>query len=131
MESAFSAASLYQFVRDEHDRDLLRQVLLESRYPDKLDFDKWFKAVNLPAEHEREIREALDDLSKLDDKDWKAKVSWLRARSRSMEQSDWQAEERSSSGITVNITLRQDDTPSLVDVTPTPPVIEQDSEPSS
>ena len=61
------------------------------------------------------------------DKTWKAQVAWLAARKHMFADPDWTSQQnQGSSGITVNITLRQDDTPSLVDVTPTPPVLGQD-----
>lgn len=63
------------------------------------------------------------------DSNWKSKVSWLAARKHVFADPDWTSQQnQGSSGITVNITLRQDDTPSLVDVTPKPPVLEQDKE---
>lgn len=52
------------------------------------------------------------------DKDWKAKIAWLRARSRNSLESDWQAEERGTGGITVNISVRSEDASPIIDVTP-------------
>lgn len=72
---------------------------------------------------------AIREMNIASDKDWKAQLAWLRARKHVLADPDWQAEQtQGHSGITVNITLRQDDAPSLVDVTPKPEVLGHDKD---
>ena len=71
--AAWFAASLYQFVRDEQDRDLLRHLLIHGRDKEWRDFEDWIRdsdKIALP--HKNEILQSLDELSKLSDADWKA-----------------------------------------------------------
>ena len=87
------------------------------------------KAFNSLCKQAAATRFAQCEVDIASNKDWKAKMSWLRARSKDMAESDWQAEQsQGHSGITVNITVRQDDTPSLVDVTPATPVLGADKD---
>jgi hypothetical protein len=80
------AGSLYQFVRDEQDRDLLRYLLIHGRDEDWKDFEDWIRDCDkIAMPHKREILEGLDELSRLSDADWKDietadEADWLRAR---------------------------------------------------
>ena len=85
-------------------------------------FDALCREAAARAYGEREVRIASD-------KNWKAQVSWLSARKHMFADPDWTAQERQApSGITVNITLRQDSEPGEIDVTPATPVLEHDQD---
>ncbi len=72
---AGNVLSLYRFIRDEDDRDLIRDIIIgreidreiEREILDRLDDI----AVNLPAYERREFERALDDLRDLNDRDLK------------------------------------------------------------
>ena len=69
---AWFAGSIYQFVRDEHDRDLLREVLIRGREEDLKEFERWLNdSDKIAIPHKQELKEAYDDLAKLTDQQWK------------------------------------------------------------
>lgn len=70
--AAWVAGSIYQFVRDEQDRDLLRELLIRGREEDLEELERWIRdsdKIALP--HKEALREAFDELKELSDKDWK------------------------------------------------------------
>jgi hypothetical protein len=74
--AAWVAGSIYQFVRDEKDRDLMRRLLLYGKAEDIKDFEKWLDAADKVAlPHKRELKEAVDSLAKLSDEEWKDVMS--------------------------------------------------------
>ena len=69
---AWAAGSIYQFVRDEKDRDLLRDLLIYRRLDDIKAFDRWLDESELIATpHKEAIKEAFEDLADLKDEEWK------------------------------------------------------------
>ena len=80
------AGSLYQFVRDEQDRDLLRHLLIHGRDKDWKDFEDWIRGTDkIAVPYKAEILDNLRELSKLSDADWKEietadEADWQRAR---------------------------------------------------
>ena len=66
---------LYRFVRDEDDRDLLRDIIIGGEIDSEIEREILDKlddiAVNLPAYERREFERALDDLTNLDARDLK------------------------------------------------------------
>ena len=69
---AWAAGSVYQFVRDEKDRDLLRDLLTYRRLDDIEAFERWLDESDLIAlPHKEEIKEAFKDLGDLTDAEWK------------------------------------------------------------
>ena len=63
---------IYEFVRDEEDRDLLRQLLIYGREEDAEKFRRWLDASDkIPELYKKDLKEAFDDLEKLSEKDWK------------------------------------------------------------
>ena len=74
--AAWVAGSIYQFVRDEQDRDLMRRLMIDGKAEDLRDFEKWLDAADKVAlPHKMELKEAVDSLSKLSDKEWKDVMS--------------------------------------------------------
>ena len=84
--AAWFAGSIYQFVRDEEDRDLLRHLLIHGRDKDWRDFAGWIRDTDkIAVPYKEEILDDLRDLSKLSDADWKEietadEADWQRAR---------------------------------------------------
>ena len=69
---AWFAGSIYQFVRDEQDRDLLRELLIRGREEDLRDFERWLDdSDKIAIPHKEELREAYEELKELTDEDWK------------------------------------------------------------
>jgi hypothetical protein len=66
---------LYRFVRDEDDRDLIRDIIIGREIDREIERELWDRlddiAVNLPAYERLEFERALDDLRDLDDQDLK------------------------------------------------------------
>ena len=70
--AAWFAGSVYQFVRDEQDRDIVRRLLLEGRQGDWNDFRDWLRDTDkIGDEAKAELYGSLSDLSKFSDADWK------------------------------------------------------------
>ena len=70
--AAWVATSIYQFVRDEQDRDLLRELLIRGREEDLRELERWLDdSVKIALPHKQELREAFDELKALTDEDWK------------------------------------------------------------
>ncbi|WDI42100.1 hypothetical protein [Bremerella sp. P1] len=70
--AVYGAGRIYQFVRDERDRDLLRELLIRAREDEDWDrLEKWLKDEPIPELYKKDIREGFDDLAKLSDADWK------------------------------------------------------------
>lgn len=70
--AAWFAGSLYQFVRDEQDRELLRHLLINGKLEDWKDFERWLDGEKIAVPYKEELRDAFDSLAKLSDADWKA-----------------------------------------------------------
>jgi hypothetical protein len=69
---AWFAASIYQFVRDEEDRDLLRELLIRGREEDLREFERWLRdSDKIAVPYKEELREAYDELAMLTDEEWK------------------------------------------------------------
>lgn len=67
----YAAGSIYQFVRDEQDRDLLRHLLIRAREDeDWRQLDDWMRDATIPIPHKQDLREAFEDLAWLSDADW-------------------------------------------------------------
>lgn len=70
--AVYGAGKIYQFVRDERDRDLLREMLIRAREDEDYDrLEKWLKDEPIPELYKNDIREGFNDLAKLSDADWK------------------------------------------------------------
>jgi hypothetical protein len=70
--AAWFAASIYQSIRDEQDRDLVRDLLVRGREEDLREFERWldgYDKIALP--HKAELKEAYEELKGLSDEDWK------------------------------------------------------------
>ncbi|MGY8771148.1 MAG: hypothetical protein ACKVH8_22270 [Pirellulales bacterium] len=68
---AYAGGRIYQFVRDEQDRDLLRHLLIRAREDDDLDrVDDWLRDSTIALPHKEELRDIFRDLSDLKDADW-------------------------------------------------------------
>ena len=68
---AYGAGKVYQFVRDEQDRDLLRHLLIRAREDEDLDrLDDWLRDAKIPELYKDELRDVFRDLADLDDKEW-------------------------------------------------------------
>jgi hypothetical protein len=68
---AWAAASVYQFVRDEQDRDLLREMIIRGRLEDLDDLNRWVdESDKIAIPHKAELKDALRELSELSDEDW-------------------------------------------------------------
>lgn len=69
--AAYAAGKVYQFVRDERDRDLLRNLLIRAREDEDWDrLERWLRDEPIPELYKDEIREAFEDLGRLSDADW-------------------------------------------------------------
>lgn len=68
-----SLLGLYRFVRDEEDRDLIRDIIIGREIDEEIERELWDRlddlAVNLPALERREFDRALSDLRNLGDRD--------------------------------------------------------------
>ncbi len=70
--AAYAAGKVYQFVRDEQDRDLLRHLLIRAREDEDWDrLERWIGDAKIPELYKKDLREAFDDLGRLSDADWK------------------------------------------------------------
>ncbi len=70
--AAYAAGKVYQFVRDEQDRDLLRHLLVRAREDKDWDrLERWIRDSKIPELYKRDLREAFEDLGRLSDADWK------------------------------------------------------------
>jgi len=68
---AYGAGKIYQFVRDEQDRDLLRHLLIRAREDEDFDrLDDWLRDAKIPELYKHELRDIFDDWRDLDEKDW-------------------------------------------------------------
>jgi len=69
---AWFAGSIYQFVRDEEDCDLLRELLIRGREEDLKEFERWLRdSDKIAVPYKEELKEAYDELAKLTDEEWK------------------------------------------------------------
>jgi hypothetical protein len=70
---AGSLLSLYRFIRDEEDRDLIRDIIIGREIDREIERELWDRlddlAVNLPAAERLEFERALRDLQNLDESD--------------------------------------------------------------
>lgn len=84
---AWAAGSIYQFVRDEQDRELLRDLIIRGRYEDLAELQRYIEGYDkIAAPHKAEIMDSLKELDKLSEADWKAvdaagDAEWAQARS--------------------------------------------------
>ena len=70
-QAAWFGGSIYQFVRDEQGRDIVRHLLIEGRANDWRDFADWLRDTDKIGDGPKaELYDAMDDLSKLSDADW-------------------------------------------------------------
>jgi hypothetical protein len=70
--AAYSAGKIYQFVRDEQDRDLLRNLLIRAREDEDYDrLERWLGDAKIPELYKNDLRDAFEDLGRLSDADWK------------------------------------------------------------
>ena len=68
----YAAAKIYQFVRDEKDRELLRELLIRAREDEDWDrLERWIREEPIPELYKRDLREAFEELARLSDSDWK------------------------------------------------------------
>ena len=66
-----AAGSIYQIVRDEQDRDLLRHLLIRAREDEDWDrLERWLRDEPIPELYKRDLRDAFQDLARLSDADW-------------------------------------------------------------
>ena len=71
--AAYDAGKIYQFVRDEQDRELLRNLLIRAREDEDYDrLERWIRDAKIPELYKHDLREAFEDLGRLSDADWKA-----------------------------------------------------------
>ena len=69
--AAYAATTIYQFVRDEQDRDLLRHLLIRAREDENWDrLEDWLRDAKIPELYKNDLRDAFDDLGRLNDADW-------------------------------------------------------------
>ena len=84
--AAYAAGKIYQFVRDEQDRDLLRHLLIRAREDEDWDrLEGWIRDSKIPELYKNDLRDAFEDLGRLSDNDWKQidtadEKDWNRAR---------------------------------------------------
>lgn len=84
--AAYAASKIYQFVRDEHDRDLLRNLLIRAREDEDYDrLERWLRDCKIPELYKDDLREAFDDLARLKEEEWKEidtadEKAWERAK---------------------------------------------------
>jgi len=70
--AAYAVGKIYQFVRDEQDRDLLRNLLIRAREDEDYDrFERWLRRAKIPELYKHDLRDAFEDLGRLSDADWK------------------------------------------------------------
>jgi hypothetical protein len=70
--AAYAAGKIYQFVRDEQDRDLLRHLLIRAREDEDWDrLEDWLRDAKIPELYKHDLRDAFEDLGRLSDADWK------------------------------------------------------------
>ena len=70
--AAYAAGKIYQFVRDEEDRDLLRHLLIRAREDEDWDrLEDWIRDAKIPELYKHDLRDASEDLGRLSDADWK------------------------------------------------------------
>lgn len=82
----WAASSIYQIIRDERDRDLIRDLIIDGRLDDLDDFIRQIDESDLIAvPHKQELKDALRELGDLTDEDWKTvetadEQDWEQAR---------------------------------------------------
>jgi uncharacterized membrane protein YgcG len=68
-------ATLYRFVRDEEDRDLIRDIIIgreiDDAIRDEIEDALRDRLIAMPYDERRELERAIDDLSQLNPDDWK------------------------------------------------------------
>ena len=70
--ATYAAGKIYQFVRDEQDRDLLRHLLIRAREDENWDrLEDWIRDAKVPELYKHDLRDAFEDLGRLSDTDWK------------------------------------------------------------
>ncbi len=70
--AAYAAGKIYQFVRDEQDRDLLRHLLIRAREDEDYDrLERWLRDAKIPELYKHDLRDAFEDLGRLSAADWK------------------------------------------------------------
>ena len=70
--AAWFAGSIYQFARDEQDRDIVRRLLVDGRRQDWKEFEDWLRDTDKIGDGPKaELYGAMDELGKLSDADWK------------------------------------------------------------
>jgi hypothetical protein len=70
--AAYAAGTIYQFVRDEQDRDLLRHLLIRAREDENWDrLEDWIRDSKIPELYKDDLRDAFEDLGRLSDDNWK------------------------------------------------------------
>lgn len=85
--AAYAAGKIYQFVRDEEDRELLRELLIRAREDEDWDrLERWLDENPIPELYKHDLRDAFEDLARLSDEDWKEigtsdEKDWDQARS--------------------------------------------------
>ncbi|WP_419194249.1 hypothetical protein, partial [Novipirellula herctigrandis] len=69
--AAYAAGTIYQFVRDEQDRELLRHLLIRAREDEDWEqLEDWIRDCKIPELYKDDLRDAFDDLSRLSDAQW-------------------------------------------------------------
>lgn len=67
-------ARLYQFIRDEEDRDILREIIIRGEIDDAIrdEIDDWLddRLEAVPYAERLELQRAIDDIARLDQEDW-------------------------------------------------------------
>jgi hypothetical protein len=75
VRGVWGIAKLYQFARDEEDRDLIRDIVIGREIDDAIrrEIEDAIRdgLVALPHDQQRELERAVDEISKLDPDDWK------------------------------------------------------------
>ena len=68
-------ATLYRFVRDEEDRDLIRDIIIgreiDDAIRDEIDDALRDRLIAMPYDERRELERAIDDISRLNPDDWR------------------------------------------------------------
>lgn len=68
---AWAAGSIYSFVRDEQDRDLIRDAIIRGRAEDIRDLNRWIDdAEKIAVPYKQELKDAMRELDQLSDADW-------------------------------------------------------------
>ena len=71
-QAVYAAGMIYQFVRDEQDRDMLRHLLIRAREDDDWErLESWIRDATIPELYKNDLREAFEDLGRLSEADWK------------------------------------------------------------